>query len=106
MSTIFISNLFQSNDVKKGDIAMMCQNAWGGGRNLCLVFLEDFSERINMGYVGIDGRIILKCILQNVGWHNSVGTGWMVRGFKPIEDKIFRTLPDWPCGPPSLLYEG
>lgn len=60
MSTILISNLFQSNDVKKGDIASMCQNAWGGRRNLCLVFMEYCSERINTGYVGIDGRIILK----------------------------------------------
>jgi hypothetical protein len=28
------------------------------------ILLKDFSERINMGYVGIDGRIILKRILQ------------------------------------------
>ena len=64
MSTTLISNLFQNNDVKNGDIARMCQNAWGGRRNLCLVFLEYLSERINMGYVGIDGRIILRWILQ------------------------------------------
>jgi len=63
-STILISYLFQNDYVKKGDMASMCQNAWGGRRNLCVVFLEYRSERINMGYVGIDGRIILKKILQ------------------------------------------
>ena len=24
----------------------------------------------------------------------------------PMGDEIFRTCPDWPCGPPSLLYSG
>ena len=30
--------------------------------------------------------------------------GWMVRGSKPGGGKIFRTRPDRPWGPPSLLY--
>jgi hypothetical protein len=33
-------------------------------------------------------------------------TGWTVRGSNPGGDEIFRTRPDRPCGPPSLLYNG
>jgi hypothetical protein len=29
--------------------------------------------------------------------------GWMVRGSNPGEGEIFRTCPDQPWGPPSLL---
>ena len=32
--------------------------------------------------------------------------GWMVRGSNPWEGGIFRTCPDRPWGPPSLLYDG
>ena len=32
--------------------------------------------------------------------------GWTVRGSKPGGGKIFRTCPDRPQGPPSLLYNG
>ena len=33
-------------------------------------------------------------------------TGWTVRGSNPGGGEIFRTCPDRPCGPPSLLYNG
>jgi len=33
-------------------------------------------------------------------------TGWTVRGSNPGEGEIFRTCPDRPWGPPSLLYNG
>jgi hypothetical protein len=33
-------------------------------------------------------------------------TGWMVRGSNPGGGAIFRTRPDRPWGPPSLLYKG
>ena len=33
-------------------------------------------------------------------------TGWTVQGSNPGGSGIFRTLPDWPWGPPSLLYSG
>jgi len=33
-------------------------------------------------------------------------TGWTVRGSNPVKSEIFRTYPDQPCGPPSLLYNG
>ena len=33
-------------------------------------------------------------------------TGWMVRGSNPEGGKIFRTSPERPWGPPSLLYNG
>jgi hypothetical protein len=32
--------------------------------------------------------------------------GWTVLGSNPGEVKIFRTCPDRPWGPPSLLYNG
>ena len=33
-------------------------------------------------------------------------TGWTVRGSNPGGGEIFRTCPDLPWGPPSLLYNG
>jgi len=30
--------------------------------------------------------------------------GWMVRGSNPGGGKVFRNCPNWPWGPPSLLY--
>jgi len=33
-------------------------------------------------------------------------TGWTVRGSNPGAAEIFRTCPDRPWGPPSLLYNG
>jgi len=33
-------------------------------------------------------------------------TGWAVRGSNPGGGEIFRTCPDRPWGPPSLLYNG
>ena len=35
-----------------------------------------------------------------------LATGWTVRGSKPGGGEIFRTCPDRPCVPPSLLYNG
>ena len=35
-----------------------------------------------------------------------VATGWTVRGSNPGGGEIFRTCPDRPWGPPSLLYNG
>ena len=32
--------------------------------------------------------------------------GWTVRGSNPGGGEIFRTRPDRPWGPPSLLYNG
>jgi hypothetical protein len=34
------------------------------------------------------------------------GYGLLVRGSNPGGDKIFRTRPDRPWGPPRLLYDG
>jgi len=41
--------------------------------------------------------------------HNSItrlATGWTVRASNPGGGEIFRTCPDRPWGPPSLLYNG
>jgi len=35
-----------------------------------------------------------------------LATGWSVRGSNPGGDEIFRTSPNRPWGPPSLLYHG
>ena len=35
-----------------------------------------------------------------------LATGWAVRGSNPGGGEIFRTRPDRPSGPPSLLYNG
>jgi hypothetical protein len=35
-----------------------------------------------------------------------LATGWTVRGSYPGGDEIFRTCPERPWGPPSLLYNG
>jgi hypothetical protein len=33
-----------------------------------------------------------------------LATGWMVKGSNPGGGEIFRTCPDWPWVPPTLLY--
>jgi hypothetical protein len=52
-----------------------------------------------------------KCIVPTnftmVGRDSSVGiASWTVRGSNPGQGEIFRSRPDWPWGPPSLLYNG
>ena len=42
-------------------------------------------------------------IAQSVWW---LATSWMGQGSNPSGGEIFRTHPDWPWGPPSLLYNG
>jgi hypothetical protein len=45
--------------------------------------------------------------VQRISWALSEGrltTGWTVRGSNPSGGEIFRTCPDRPWGPPSLLY--
>jgi hypothetical protein len=42
----------------------------------------------------------------NIVWNSSVTMGWTVRWSNPAGDEIFRTCPDRPWGPPSLLYYG
>jgi len=35
-----------------------------------------------------------------------LATGWTFQGSNPGGGKIIHTHPDWPWGPPSLLYNG
>ena len=35
-----------------------------------------------------------------------LATVWTVRGSNCGDGEVFRTRPDRPCGPPSLLYNG
>ena len=38
--------------------------------------------------------------------YDTLATGWKVQGLNPSGGEIFRTSPDRPWGPPSLLYNG
>ena len=59
---------------------------------------------------------ILPCVIslrpyitEGAGIGQSVlrlATGWTVRGSNPGVGEIFRTRPDRPWGPPSLIYNG
>jgi hypothetical protein len=42
-------------------------------------------------------------IAQSVWW---LATCWSVQGSNPSGGKIFHPCPDWPWGPPTLLYNG
>jgi len=53
---------------------------------------------IHTGKVNLVGRVA-----QSV---KRLATGWTVRGSNPGGGEIFRTCPDRPWGPPSLLYNG
>ena len=46
---------------------------------------------------------VLGWVAQSV---QRLATGWAVRGSNLSEGEIFRTCPDQPRGPPSLLYNG
>ena len=57
------------------------------------------NEIINTEYL-----ISLWAAIAQAVWR--LATGWTVRGSNPDGDVIFRTCPDRPWGPPSLLYNG
>ena len=52
----------------------------------------------------------MKLIISSMCWVaqsvQQLATDWMVQGSNPGGDEIFRTFPDQPWGPPSLLYNG
>jgi hypothetical protein len=52
--------------------------------------------------------IILHChnLLNYLRYWRIKATGWTIRGSNPIGGEIFRTRPDRPWGPPSLLHNG
>jgi len=76
----------------------MCAEVWWGG-------LEGHLEDL-----GVDGIIILKCILNKCGRVaqsvKRLATGWTVRGSNSGGGEVFRTCPDRTWGPHSLLYIG
>ena len=68
---------------------------------LRLVTLRRFSVwalQIYLRFISKVGRVA-----QSV---QRLATGWTVRGSNPDGGEIFRTCPDRPWGPPSLLYNG
>jgi hypothetical protein len=56
------------------------------------------------------GRTVLKGLhaftYSNLLSFTRLATGWTIRGSNPGGGEIFRTCPDRPLGPPSLLYNG
>jgi hypothetical protein len=48
-------------------------------------------------------KLSVDWVAQMVEW---LATGWMVQVSNPGGGRIFRTCPDQPWGPPSLLYNG
>ena len=63
-----------------------------------------------MGFNSAFKGLIMSCGPgRSVGIANHYGLdgpGWTVRGSNPGGGEIFRTCPDWPWGPPSILYNG
>jgi hypothetical protein len=53
-----------------------------------------------------DSNQFFKITVYVVGRVLRLATGWAVRGSNPVGGEIFRTCPDRPWGPPSLLYNG
>ena len=52
-------------------------------------------------------EIISQCVERiNLAQNRDHGPGWTVRGSNPGGGEIFRTRPDRPWGPPTLLYNG
>ena len=64
-------------------------------------FLKNSSSSISI-YMA-SGWFTWTGIAQSV---QRLATGWTVRGSNPGGGEIFRTRPDRPLGPPSLLYNG
>jgi hypothetical protein len=51
--------------------------------------------------------IIIRIVFKGqLSWYSDYATGWTVRGSNPGVGEIFRTRPDRPWGPSSLLYNG
>jgi hypothetical protein len=97
---------------------------WSSGQNFWLMIMRPrvrfpvlpsrfFLEgEDSHGHHGLSGLLELRFKVPpgtSRGPGSSVGivtTGWTVRGSNPCGGEIFRTCPDRPWGPPSLLYNG
>ena len=51
-------------------------------------------------------RVALNGLVSQNTWAAIAQSGWTVRGSNPGGGEIFRTSPDLPFDPPSLLYNG
>jgi hypothetical protein len=56
--------------------------------------------------IGFTTLSVSRTLLLVINLYVFTDTGWTVRGSNPDGDEIFRTHPDGPWGPPSLLYNG
>jgi hypothetical protein len=67
-----------------------------------------FQNLNQMLHLAIDlSYVILLCCLKNSGRsEKQLVTGWTVRGSNPGNGEVFRTVTDWPSGPPNLRYNG
>jgi len=64
------------------------------------------SSRFLIHFCTIIYILILFWLYNTLIMVKRLATGWTVRGSNPGGGEIFRTSPDWPWGPPSLLYNG
>jgi len=64
---------------------------------LIRLFCLSFSQHFILAYSFGSNFVIVYMV---------VAKSWAVRGSNPGGDEIFRTCPDRPWGPPSLLYNG
>jgi len=67
------------------------------------IYIFNLQHSILEEFIACLFRVIVGRIAQSV---YRLATGWTVRGSNTGGDEIFRTFPDRPWGPPSLLYIG
>ena len=63
-------------------------------------------KMFRMIIVFINSRHLYRTYVDRVASVQRLPSGWTVRGSSPVGGEIFRTCPDRPWGPPSLLYSG
>ena len=71
-----------------------------------LIFVHTQSDNVDHS-----GKYVCVCVcVCACPWHSSLGTGTRYeldgRGLNSGGGEIFRTRPDWPCGPTNLIYKG
>ena len=75
--------------------------------SLCLYQLLSFFVSPLWGFIFYFTFIISTALWARIAQSVCrVATGWTVQGSNPVEGESFYIHPDWPWGPPSILYNG
>jgi hypothetical protein len=82
-----------------------CTNTKESCLRVILFRLTSTSDVLRERHFGCGLYVKRRTIIVSTG-SGRVTTGWTVRGSIPGGGEIFRTCPDWPWGPPGLLYNG